>query len=58
MSRIYCYKNGTLEVIGVKNLGYKMSYYRNKNNKIQKFYRDDFNTSLTKFKKVIDTEGF
>lgn len=58
MSRIYCYRNGTLEVVGIKDIGYKMTYYRNKNNKISKIMTNDFYTSLTKFKKIIDTEGF
>lgn len=58
MSRIYCYRNGTLEIVGIKDIGYKMTYYRNKNNKLSKIMTNDFYTSLEKFKKIIDTEGF
>lgn len=56
MSRVYCYRNGILEVIKDFNL-FVMRYSRN-NNKIVRFYKEDLNTSLQKFKKVIDTEGF
>lgn len=58
MSTILVYRNGLLEVTGQNNVGYKMSYYRTKNNKLVRTYKDDYHTALNKFKKVIDTEGF
>ena len=58
MSTILVYRNGLLEVIGQKDVGYKMSYYRTKNNKLVRTYTGDYKIALNKFKKVIDTEGF
>lgn len=58
MSTIIVYRNGLLEVVGQSNIGYKMSYYRTKNNKLVRTYNEDYQTALNKFKKVIDTEGF
>ena len=58
MSTIMVYRNGLLEVVGQGNIGYKMSYYRTKNNKLVRTYNEDYQTALNKFKKVIDTEGF
>lgn len=58
MSTILVYRNGLLEVTGQKDVGYKMSYYRTKNNKLVRTYKDDYEIALNKFKKVINTEGF
>jgi len=58
MGLIIVYRNGLLEVTGQKDVGYKMSYYRTKNNKLVRTYKNDYQTALNKFKKVIDTEGY
>lgn len=58
MGLIIVYRNGLLEVIGQKDVGYKMSYYRTNNNKLVRTYKSDYQTALNKFKKVIDTEGY
>lgn len=57
MGKIYVYRNGYLEVVGKQNC-YEMRYYRNENNKIVRCYKGTFQSSLNRFKKVIDTEGF
>lgn len=57
MSRIYVYRNGYLEVVGTKDC-YKMRYYRDEKNILVRNYKGSYFSSLTKFKKVIDTEGF
>lgn len=58
MGRVFIYRNGYLEVVG-KDFEYEMRYYRNeKRNMLVKNYKCDYHVALTKFKKVIDTEGF
>ena len=58
MSNIIVYRNGLLEVVGQKDVGYKMTYFRNENNKLVRTYKTDYQKALNSFKKVIDTEGF
>lgn len=58
MGLIIVYRNGLLEVTEQKDVGYKMSYYRTKNDKLVRTYKNDYQTALNKFKKVIDTEGY
>lgn len=58
MGRIFVYRNGYIEVVGKGDTGYIMSYYRNINNKLTRTYKSSYHNALTKFKKVIDTEGF
>ena len=57
MGRVYVYRNGYLEVVGKQNC-YEMRYYRNEKNRIVRCYKGTFQSSLNRFKKVIDTEGF